>query len=713
MGRLTMVLTLVLIILLAFLADGRTIVVDQEGKGDFKSIGIAVTYAMPEDLISVVPGSYMERLILNKTVTINGNGARVSGRGSTVLMVNAPGCNLSDLILESSGEQPAVVLKSGNNNLSRCQMVDCNIGLEVGSSNNTLIENQISALVVGMNINGTGHLVKGNAVTGSLRSGIVLTGCRGCRVVDNLILRSTTGIYLDRSQSNLIANNTLNSSHSQVGQRPAPTNGLDLVTSSRNRVENNSISGSKVGLRVKDGPLNLLSGNICFGNEVSGIYLENTTGNDVADNLLTGNGNGLMLKSSWSNNLTGNNASVNTYGITLKASPYNLLRDNVMEKNTFNLQVVSAEEPRESQATSVDYYQDIDSTNLADGGAICYLVGARDLLLDGGCGLVVLIDCRNVTVLDHTIANSSAAVQMVNATLCRVEGCHLSKSEAGVSILASRYCTISNSTSRDCQSGFLVSGSQDVALRDNRASLSEIGYRVEWSHRTVLKSSQAMENRDGIYIVDSPSSDISGCILSQNSEVGLRMIRSKGGMVRDNQLIYNRLGALISGSAECTLLGNNISSNNESGVEMDQLTGGQILNNTAKGNREGVFIMAGREVQVEGNILSKNRYGLRMSSSSSCTVAENRIMQNEMAGVSLTDCNDNRIYHNIFVENGKPFGQQAVDNSNNQWDMGPQVGGNYWSDHLADGNPGGQQRKIPSQGVDRYPFRDPKGWLVR
>ncbi|NYT01569.1 MAG: hypothetical protein GKC10_02265, partial [Methanosarcinales archaeon] len=553
----TLVLTLVLIILLTFLADGRTIVVDREGKGDFKSIGMAVTYAAPEDLISVVPGSYMERLVLNKTVTIMGNGARVSGRGSTVLLVKAPGCNLSDLVLESSGEQPAVVLASGENNLTRCQMVDCHTGLEVASWNNTLIENRISALVVGINLNGTGHLVKGNTVVGSLRSGLVLSGCRDCRVVDNQILRATTGIYLDRAEGNWIANNTLNSSGAGGGQRPAPTNGLDIVSSLNNRVENNSISGSKVGLRVKDGLHNLISGNLCFGNEVSGIYLENTTENDVEENLLTGNGNGLMLKSSTSNNLTGNMASANKYGISLKASPHNLLRDNVMERNTFNLQVVSADGARPSGATTVDFYQDIDDSNLADGGSVCYLVGGRDQVLSGGCGLVVLIDCQNVTVLGHTIANSSAGVQMVNATLCHVQGCHLSKSEAGVSILASQYCTVSNTTAQDCQAGFLVSDSLDVTLRDNTARLSERGYRVEWSLRTAINNSLASENREGIYLVDSPTSVVSGCTLRQNGDLGLRMIRSAGGLVRECQIVQNRLGALISGSAGCTLVGNN------------------------------------------------------------------------------------------------------------------------------------------------------------
>ncbi len=54
--------------------------------------------------------------------------------------------------------------------------------------------------------------------------------------------------------------------------------------------------------------------------------------------------------------------------------------------------------------------------------------------------------------------------------------------------------------------------------------------------------------------------------------------------------------------------------------------------------------------------------------------------------------------------------QNAVDNGNNAWDAGPGEGGNYWSDHAVEGNPGADLKQVPTKGTDRYPFEDPDGW---
>ena len=110
-----------------------------------------------------------------------------------------------------------------------------------------------------------------------------------------------------------------------------------------------------------------------------------------------------------------------------------------------------------------------------------------------------------------------------------------------------------------------------------------------------------------------------------------------------------------------------------------------------------------------GNILGENsRFGLRMSSSKDCNITENNIYDNRMAGANLVDCAGSLLYHNIFAKNGI---QNAADNGQNQWDGGPNAGGNYWSDHEVFGNPANARAKFLGAAVDRYPFQDPRGWL--
>ena len=102
-----------------------------------------------------------------------------------------------------------------------------------------------------------------------------------------------------------------------------------------------------------------------------------------------------------------------------------------------------------------------------------------------------------------------------------------------------------------------------------------------------------------------------------------------------------------------------------------------------------------------------SRYGLRMSNSVGCNVTENSLSDNQIAGANLVDCTNNFLYHNIFANN---VVQNVADNGKNQWDAGPTIGGNYWSDFAVLGNPGNVPRQIPGKGVDRYPFQDPGGW---
>jgi nitrous oxidase accessory protein NosD len=75
-------------------------------------------------------------------------------------------------------------------------------------------------------------------------------------------------------------------------------------------------------------------------------------------------------------------------------------------------------------------------------------------------------------------------------------------------------------------------------------------------------------------------------------------------------------------------------------------------------------------------------------------------------GVSLSNSNNNRIYHNNFIDNI----EHAKDNTcTNSWDKGPTAGGNYWSDHSCIGNPsdGSLPYSIDTDSIDRYPFHDP------
>ncbi|RQW80760.1 MAG: hypothetical protein EHM14_03715, partial [Methanothrix sp.] len=153
---------------------------------------------------------------------------------------------------------------------------------------------------------------------------------------------------------------------------------------------------------------------------------------------------------------------------------------------------------------------------------------------------------------------------------------------------------------------------------------------------------------------------------------------------------------------------NTARNNSRDGISLEQLAVADVLSNVARKNGQGIFVQSSKKLMISRNNLSENsRYGLRMSSSSGNNVTDNGFYDNEIAGVNLVDCRENFLYHNVLADNSI---QNAADNGANQWDAGPKTGGNYWSDHQVQGNPGSAARAIPAKGVDRYPFQDPWGW---
>ncbi|KAF5433087.1 copper-binding protein (NosD) [Candidatus Methanophagaceae archaeon] len=102
--------------------------------------------------------------------------------------------------------------------------------------------------------------------------------------------------------------------------------------------------------------------------------------------------------------------------------------------------------------------------------------------------------------------------------------------------------------------------------------------------------------------------------------------------------------------------------------------------------------------------------GIKLKNSSNNIITNNIVYANEDIGICAKNSSDNQIYHNNLIYNDE---QASDDSSNNSWDMGSVIGGNYWSDHECTGNPsnGSQPYYIDSDSIDHYPFGDPIGEL--
>jgi parallel beta-helix repeat protein len=216
----------------------------------------------------------------------------------------------------------------------------------------------------------------------------------------------------------------------------------------------------------------------------------------------------------------------------------------------------------------------------------------------------------------------------------------------------------------------------------------------------------------GISVVNSTSATILQARAMGNTEEGIKVSRSPRSVLNNNIASGNRWGIRASGSDGTMVVRSHLSENRDAGLALLQLSAATVAGSSAFDNGDGVFLQAVVGAKIEGNNLSNNRrYGLRMSYSRDGKVYGNTFVENGLGGTGLVDCTGCIIRHNNFIDNGNPMSpQNAVDNGDNSWDGGAEVGGNFWSDHQVTGNPGSDPKTVPTRGVDRYPFQDPDGW---
>jgi parallel beta-helix repeat protein len=102
-----------------------------------------------------------------------------------------------------------------------------------------------------------------------------------------------------------------------------------------------------------------------------------------------------------------------------------------------------------------------------------------------------------------------------------------------------------------------------------------------------------------------------------------------------------------------------------------------------------------------------HKTGIWLNLSDNNQIYQNNISNNPL-GLQVLYSSGNQIYHNNFIRN-KDHSQDLE--GSNSWDMGNITGGNYWSGHVAKGNPSQDwPRMIKGGKRDLYPFQDANGW---
>jgi parallel beta-helix repeat protein len=158
-----------------------------------------------------------------------------------------------------------------------------------------------------------------------------------------------------------------------------------------------------------------------------------------------------------------------------------------------------------------------------------------------------------------------------------------------------------------------------------------------------------------------------------NNKGGVRLLKQSSTFSR-----YNNISSNI------------ISNNTEYGIYLkDYSKYNDIIQNSITNNSEGIHF---EYYSNENNVIN------------------NTVENNTLYGVYISFSGSNIFYHNNFNNSQNVYLTHA--GLSNIWDDGPMDGGNFWSDHICDGNPsnGSQPYIISDNNIDNYPFQDPNGW---
>lgn len=295
-------------------AEGRIWTVGR-GSADFPLIAPAIAAAANGDEIRILAGVYREDLVLDKRLSLVGEGRPVlfgTGNG-TVIDVRADNCVIRNLIIDGTGVgagnqmDAAIRLSSNRNVVSGNVMRRVFYGVVIaGSSENLIADNEIEGLL------GLPFGRRGDGV-------YVYRGPRN-HIIGNRIVGQRDAIFLQYAHEVRVEKNIVDASRY----------GLHDMFSDDTIVRDNTFRGSLVGANLMNSRRLTLEGNDFVRNRgitAVGLSLKDCDGSIVSNNRFTGNARGLQLDGAAGNRFVKNRFAQNDVAVRLLASA---------ERNTFS-----------------------------------------------------------------------------------------------------------------------------------------------------------------------------------------------------------------------------------------------------------------------------------------------------------------------------------------------------------------------------------------
>jgi len=315
--------------------EAKTIIVDDDGGADYVEIQYAIENATDGDVIRVYDGEYEGSNIINKSISVLGNGSlksilRISDNEFAFKII-ADQCVLDGFMINGSGSKDGALI--GRTNFSRIS----NITFENGSKYSLTIYNSDNNIIC-------------DNVMDSFRGGsrITLEESNFNNVSNNYCTKNNITLKILDSHFNNISNNYATSQlHIALELQDSDNNSIIenlflnhskspaiiMWQSSNNSILNNTFFNNYHGIIIRDNSnYNLVKFNDFHSNNWTGIRLQDSLQNNIEYNKVNRTDNfGIELINSDESIIENNVITQNRIGISLKSNS----KSNRIELNEF------------------------------------------------------------------------------------------------------------------------------------------------------------------------------------------------------------------------------------------------------------------------------------------------------------------------------------------------------------------------------------------
>ncbi len=748
--------------IISLLQMPKTWTVDDDGPADFHTIQEAINAANPGDTVFVKIGTYIENVVVNKSLSLVGEDMTTTiingGQIGNVMRVSADNVNVTDFTITMSG----------------VSFHNCGIELDnaenCGVYRNTLVNNLDGILLQYSSKNS----IIGNNVTDN-DYGIELTySSSNNNITGNYVAHNWFGIRLDSPNNSITKNNITNnnygiwltsSSNSITSNRLTANDfyGIGLASSLNNSMTGNNITSNQFGIGLFwSSNNNTICGNNIADNWDTGIWCREGSNNIIFHNNFLNNANQTCVTAAYTNVWDNGYPSGGNYwsdhvctgNPSDGSQPYIIDADNIDHYPFQNLNGWLKVHNIDTQLNYTTIQEAIDASETLDGHTI---------FVDSG----IYYECVVIDKMIHLIGESQLITIIdgwvdVTANGVVISGFAIGGFTAfgigmtmyfGIRLSGATECRISDNIVFNTERGIWLENSPNNVFSDNLLVANTLFsvYLNEASNNTISQNNiTSIELAGGFKLMNygieiyrsSNNTIIQNNVTQCQWAIHIEGITYWGEDSSNNKLIENNIendewGIALSHSQNTQVIRNNITAlatplrpgmppfidADSFGISLYCSLNNSIAQNILECNGEGIRLVDSHLNTITQNNITNNFYGLKLSSSTLNLINQNNITNN-YHGILLQYFYPgyyNTFYHNNFINNT----YQAQTNSfpDNIWDNGYPSGGNYWSDYNGtDLFRGSYQNETGSDGIgdtpyviddnnqDNYPLMKPWPW---